>query len=702
MGKASRRKGLSPQVAGVQKTSGKADVPANSYLPKYSSVIVIVTTTFITFLIYSNTLFSPFYFDDENNIIVNYKLRDLSNLWPPSGIRYIGYFSFALNYHFGQLDVFGYHLVNIAIHIINGLLVWWLVLLTFKTPVMEKSSSIAQQKYLIAVVSALIFISHPVQTQAVTYIVQRFTSLATLFYLLSLILYIKARFLFVYQVSTTRGQKQSTIPMQSILCYLASLLSTVLAMMTKEIAFTLPFTIILYDLIFFSPWDTEHQTSSLKRLCLFIPFLLTLPIIPFSLIGANRSLGNTITDLGGAIQETEEIPRSVYLLTQFRVIITYIRLLFLPVGQNLDYDFPLSHSLFDPHTLISFLFLLSIFVAALYLLKRSWKTANGYGLLASFGILWFFITLSIESSIIPIRDIAFEHRLYLPSVGAIIAFSSAVFYLFDHTKTRLSPLQATGVLLLFTVVPLSIAAYQRNLVWKDEGTLWGDVVLKSPNKARGHNNLGLAHYHQGQLEEAAKEYNIAVRLKPDYAEAHNNLGLVYYKQGDLSKAILVFQEANQLDPDYVKAYNNLGSVYKKAGRLEEALQAYKTALRLKPDFAEAHYNLGLVYYNLGRLEEAVQEYLTALKLKPDYLEAHQNLAGVYVNQARLDEAVQELMTVLRLNPNLADAHYDLGNLYKTKGLKAEAKREFETVLELRPNDQKARQAIESLSGKGSR
>ncbi len=611
----------------------------------------------------------------------------------------MGVLSFALNYHFGKLNVFGYHLVNITIHTINGLLVWWLVILTFETPTMKKFNSLSSFRDFIASFSSLIFIIHPVQTQAVTYIVQRFTSLATLFYLLSLILYIKARL--INQISLDAGQNpnhnHTSGNIKTVLCYLVAVTAAILAMKTKEIAFTLPFIIILYDLIFFSALKLEHGTLNFRRAYFIIPFLATLFIIPLSILGADKPLGDIMGELREAAQETEEIPRGVYFLTQLRVIVTYIRLLFLPIQQNLDYDYSLSYSLFELNTLTSFLFLLSIFVAALYLLKRSWRTGNGYGILASFGILWFFITLSVESSIIPIRDIIFEHRLYLPSVGAIIASSSAVLYVLVRRKLKPTPLLTACVLVLIAV-PLGLGTYHRNFVWKDEVTLWEDVTRKSPDKARGHNSLGLAYYKQGRVEEAIQEYMTALKLKPDYLEAHQNLGGTYAKQGHLEEAIQEYLTAIRLQPDYPGTHNNLGLAYYDQERLEEAIQEYMTALKLKPDFAEAHYNLGLVYYNQGRWDEAIKEYMAALKLKPDYIEAHQNLAGVYYNQGRWDEAIQELMIALRLNPNLADAYYNLGNIYKAKGLKDEAKREFETVLEIRPNDPKARQEIESLSG----
>ncbi|MDP3112121.1 MAG: hypothetical protein Q8M71_08475 [Thermodesulfovibrionales bacterium] len=355
-------------------------------------------------LAYSNTFNVPFHFDDAPNIVENYKLRDLSNSWPPSGSRWLGFLTFALNYYFGGLNTIGYHIVNLGIHILNAILVYWLVVLTFKTPYFLPpfNSLLTKGGYRgVALFSALIFVSHPIQTQAVTYIVQRFTSLATFFYLLSLVMYIKFR----SQKSVSFGDpprrevSPPTHPSPSrgegkgeggrYTLYAISLLSAILAMKTKEISFTLPVIITLYESMFFGnkqfviPVKTgiqdknemdsyfrrnDRMESGYKRLLYLIPFLLTLPIIPLSLIGIDKPIGDIIGELRAASQETEQISRNVYLLTQFRVIVTYIRLLFLPINQNLDYDYPLYHSFFNPEVFLSLLFLLLIFAFGIYLL----------------------------------------------------------------------------------------------------------------------------------------------------------------------------------------------------------------------------------------------------------------------------------------------------------------------------------------------
>jgi tetratricopeptide (TPR) repeat protein len=708
----------------------KGEVPKESWFQRiltswYGFVATFLLIAGTVLLIYSNTFSSPFHFDDIPNIVENSKLRDLSNFWPPSGTRYVGFLSFALNYHFGGLDVFGYHIVNLIIHIINGLLVWSLIILTSKTPVMERAGGSAQLKYFIALTASLVFVSHPVQTQAVTYIVQRFASLATLFYLLSIVLYIKARLATVVAGQGFSPAKGPGVSVKTILFGLGSLLSAVLAMKTKEISFTLPFVVLLYEFMFF-----EGKILTRKNLLYLVPFLLIVLIIPLSIIGIDKPLGDIIGELREAAMETEEIPRGIYLLTQFGVIVTYIRLLFLPINQNLDYDYPLYKTFFEPGMFFSFIFLLSIFAFAVYLFKRSRKTGNAYGLLASFGILWFFITLSVESSIIPIRDVIFEHRLYLPGVGAVVAFGAGMFYFLEHGKVKNIAL-VTSLLLLITAAPLGIAAHSRNLVWKDEVTLWEDVVSKSPEKARGQHNLGRSYYKQGRTDDAIEKYRIALRLKPDYADPHINLGNAYKKQGLIDSAIEEYKSAIKLKPGYATAYynlglayrklgrtdeavkeyklalslnpnhvgahNNLGNIYYKQGRIDEAIEEYKEALRLKPDYVEARYNLGTAYHSQNRIDEAIEEYKEALRLNPDYVDAHNNLGTAYAIQGRMDEAIKEYKEALRLEPDLIETHFNLGLGYKKRGMKNEAIKEFEEVLQIRPDDARAKKILESLT-----
>jgi Tfp pilus assembly protein PilF len=641
MGKASRKKEQNVQVS-------SRETPAPFLTGSLTRTwTVLLLLSLLSIFIYSNTFSASFHFDDIGNIVKNPRIKNVSNLLDFSESRYVGFLSFALNYDFGQLDVFGYHLVNVLIHITNGFLVYALILILFKTPRMQSSSFSPDRSFGIALATALLFVAHPIQTQAVTYITQRFTSLATLFYLLGVVLYLKWRL----TPSETRDRP---------LWYTGALFSTVLAMKTKEITFTLPFMLLLVEALFFGSFTR-------KRWMALIPFLLALPIIPLSHLPGAMSEGEDVL-----ARETTAISRVDYLFTQFRVVMTYLRLLVLPVDQNLDYDYSISHSLLEPQVLFSFLFLSAFLGLALYLLFL-WPRAFRHSpftmsasRLTAFGILWFFLTLSIESSIIPIRDVIFEHRLYLPSVGFWLAGSVAVLGLLD--RWRMNAI-AIGVV----VAILSVATYERNLIWNNDLTLWGDVIQKSPNKARGHVMVGDAYQNLGRIDEAIQEYKTTLTLKPNSAEVHSNQVI-----------------------DYTAVHNNLGTVYQKLGRQEEAIQEYKTALTLKPNSAEIHYNLGAVYRKTGRIEEAIQEYETAITLNPDYAEAHNNLGNGYESLGRADKAIQEFKTALTLKPNYARAHFNLGIAYQKLGRLEKAIHEFEQALQLEPDFEPARQALKSL------
>jgi len=346
MGKASRKKGKRVEKGSPPEINAP---PPQCYLPRPLAVLFLLSL--LATLIYSNTFSSPFHFDDKFNIVENPQIKDLSNFLGFSGSRAVGFLSFALNYHFNGLNVFWYHLVNLLIHITNGFLVYSLVLLLFKACASDHgsqqlptlNSQLAAAPW-VALVTALLFVCHPIQTQAVTYIVQRFASLVALFYLLTLVCYVK------WRLASPEARSR-------YLWYAGALLSTVLAMKTKENSFTLPFMILLVEAVFFRP-------GTKKQWLLLVPFLLTLLIIPVS-------RGDALGEAEGFARDATAISRSDYLFTQFRVIITYLRLLVLPINQNLDYDYPIYHSLFEPTVFLSFLFLSSLFALSLYLLFAS-------------------------------------------------------------------------------------------------------------------------------------------------------------------------------------------------------------------------------------------------------------------------------------------------------------------------------------------
>jgi tetratricopeptide (TPR) repeat protein len=630
----------------------------------------LLAILFITCLIYSNTFDSPFQFDDYSSIVENSGISDLHNYLFPRANRDLGFLTFSMNYSLGGLDVFGYHAVNLIIHMLNAVLVYALVSLTFRTPFFRSwLNSISRQNmsYLFAFVAGGLFAVHPLQTEAVTYITQRFTSLATFFYLLSLVMYIKWR----------EDKEQQSKLYASCAIYAVSLLSAILAMKTKEIAFTLPVCITVYEFMFF-------KERPIKRALYLIPLLLTMLIIPMTLLSLNTPVEDIIGEISEVTRDHPDIPRLSYLFTQFRVIVTYIRLLILPINQNLDYDYPVYNSLLDPAVLFSYIFLLLVFGLGVYLYRISRITYYALRITA-FGIFWFFITLSVESSVIPLKDIIFEHRVYLPSVGIFMALTGAIWAGIEQWGSRAAYAKKALLYVMLTVMlSLSVATYARNALWQDSIRLWGNVVEGSPNKMRPRLKLGIAFTDQGRIDEAIREYQTAIKLKPDFADAYFNLGAAYFAKNRIDEAINEYQSAIKLNSDYVKPHNNLGNAYIAQGRIDEAIREYQTALKLKPDYVDAHYNLGLAYAAQGRIDEAINEFKISVQFKPDYADAHNNLGNAYTVQGRSAEAMIEYQTALKIDPGHAKAHYNLGNIYSEQGRIAEAINEYQSTLKLNP------------------
>ena len=602
-------------------------------------------------LVYANTFQVPFLFDDYSSILDNPVIKDTANfLSRPDGYRFnprrfIGYLSFALNYRFGGLDVTGYHLVNLAIHLTNGLLVYTLTRLTLRTPRLA-GSLLVPREGILALTASLLFVVHPVATQAVTYIAQRFASLATLFYLLALVWYVSARL------------RQSRVArlgdFGALALFTLAIAAAVLAFRTKEIAFTLPFALLLHESIFFNP-------TPRKRKVLLLAAAVGIAVVLAVIAASGSSLGQLLADVNERLTEARTISRGDYLVTQFRVVVTYLRLLILPVGQNLDYDYPLYASFLAPPVIVSFLLLAALLGVGGALLARASRGGDAGLRLVAFGIFWFFLTLAIESSVIPISDLIFEHRLYLPSAGALIAVAAAFLLLCRKFSVR-----ACLGLFIPVLLILSAATWQRNLVWRDGLTLWQDVIAKSPRKARPYNELGKAFFDGKRYPEAIREYRKSLELAPDFLPAHNNLGAAYQKAGNLDAAIAEYRAALRLKPDQPEIHNNLGAAYDKKGWLDQAIVELEAALQLKADYAAAHNNLGAAYRKKGRMDEAVKEYRTALRLKPDYASAYNNLGIASAVSGRFDEAAGFFETAIRFDPQNGEF---LGNLAKVHALK---------------------------------
>jgi hypothetical protein len=398
MAKPKKNQKLNRKEKVPEKTAWKRRVPLRT-------LIAIGLIAGVALLAYSNTFHVPFHFDDRPNIINNPNVQFKVLTWDrveqlakntyKETIRVFSYLTLALNYYFGGFNVFGYHLVNLVIHIASGIFLYWYLMLTFNLPSLrEKYGAIS---YKVALFSSLIFISHPIQTQSVTYIVQRMASMAAMFYLLSLVLYVKGRL--------SNGWPR-------ILCFGGMVLSYLLGVFSKENAAILPVFIALYEFYFFQRLDLSPKSR--KVLFGLVGALLILGA--FGLIIWGRRYFNLIIEG----YEYRTFSMSERVLTQFRIILYYVTLLVYPhpFRLNLDYDFPISKTILDPPTtLVSILLVASLIGYSIWTAKKR--------PVLSFFILWYFGNLFIESSIFPL-EMVYEHRLYLPAVGPFVLFSLMV------------------------------------------------------------------------------------------------------------------------------------------------------------------------------------------------------------------------------------------------------------------------------------
>lgn len=669
----------------------------------------------VVLCIYSNVYQGPFVFDGKIQIEENAKIRNLDNYLSFRGFfshRPLTSFSFALNYRADGLNPFGYHLTNNLIHVLNAILAYFLALEIFAglsllpgsffgrffrgAGAVDAANEISKFKQQpdnmtlrgMALLTALVFAVHPIQTQAVSYMGQRYTSMAAMFYLASVLLFIWARKWQVQKRGTERLTTQNFVPentqekvrhirVRVFFLYFFSLVFGFLALFCKENAATLFGAILLVEYFLFD----RTWRGWKRKLIWVVPLTLVIAFLILYFFASTRGLrfSNLLEDVSVLTRETRSIGRWEYLCTQFNVLVLYVRLLFFPLGQNADYMYPFRQSFFDGLTPLAFLFVLSLIIMAFWNVRK--RSA------LSFGIFWFFITLSIESSIFTISDAMFEHRLYLPLLGFAIA---VVYMIFDLS----SEYKKWGVVfLIVSVVILGTAAYMRNRIWLHPMTLWQDVAAKSPNNYRAHYNLGNALQREGKLSDAITHYEAALRIAPGFGAAHDNLGLALMDMGRNADAMKHFREAVRLNGRSANARNNLGQALLAQGRVEEATRHLKKAVALDSRYPKANNNLGIALAQQGDLEGAVKYLSKAAKLAPENSEIQNNLGQALMLTNDFEGARKCFLKAVDLTPDFVQARTNLGFAFLRTGKIFEATEQFKEALKLEPSFSPARKGL---------
>ena len=630
---------------------------------------------------YHNSFSGPFIWDDLFSITDNPTIRRFgSALSPPHDVgvggRPISNLTLALNYALGGTDVWGYHAFNLLIHTLAGLTLLGLVRRTLQRPVLNERFGAAALPLALAV--AVLWTVHPLQTESVTYITQRYESLMGLFYLLTLYCFVRS----VESAAPARWQ-------------VLSIGAGLLGVLSKEMIVTAPVMVLLYDRTFVAGSFLEAWRRRWRYyLGLTSLWVLLVPL------------------LAGVHQRSAGFELGVtwwhYALTSCRSVVLYLKLAVWPHPLVLDYSPDIVRHAGE---VLPYMMVLAVLVAATAI--ALWRRP-----VLGFAGAWVWVILAPTSSVVPLAgQPTAEHRMYLP-LAAVIGLGVVALHAWMGRRS----------LLVFAAAAVGLGwlTIQRNKDYRSELAVWSDTVAKRPNNERAHNNLGAAWSRTpGRLNDATAQYAEALRLKPDYAEAHNNLGLAWsqmpgrlndaiaqYEEalrlkpdhveahynlgvawlkipGRLKDAIAQFEEALRLKPDYAEAHNYLGLAWAQIpGRLNDAIAQYEAALRLKPDYAEAHNNLGLVWSQLpGRLQDAATQYEAALRLKPDSAEAHNNLGGAWAQiPGRLNDAIAQFEAELRLKPDFAEAHYNLGNAWaQMSGRLNDAIAQFEAALRLKPD-----------------
>jgi tetratricopeptide (TPR) repeat protein len=590
-------------------------------------------------IIYFPALNGEFIFDDDVYIVHNPGIRNIFDL-PAIGVtaaqplpsRYVALFTFALNYHFHKLDPFPYHVTNVLIHAITAFFVFMFIRALLNAPKITGRFS-ENNKLIISFSSAFIFAAHPLQTQAVSYLSQRCVSLATMFYLISVWFYLKARL--------SKGMRLRVLLISG--CFLSGLLG----MFTKEIVITLPLMIILIEFLFFKNKQGLKFTDSVRRNWWVFPVLSGVLIIP---VLFNFSIENAINiKQNSQSHEGDVITLGKYIITEVRVAAEYLRLFFLPVRQNFDYDFPLV-SLFSIQWAVSITVLGALFIYA-------WRSIVKRRL-AAFGIFWFFITLLPE--FIPRANVIFEHKLYLLSIGLSLSVAAILTEAVRDKKWMMTAL-------FFIIIIESGLTFSRNNVWKDPLSLWLDVVKKSPVKSRPLNSLGLMYFNRGEDDQALEYFNKAIAANGANVEALNNRGVIYRKRGDYQKALRDFSLALHYRPAYAEALNNRGVIYKQLGKDKEALDDFIAASKINPTYSELHFNIGLIYENRGDLGEAEKRFANAVIMNENNFDARNHLGIVLARTGRIDKAVVEFEKALKIKPDSPEILNNLGSIMFMKG-----------------------------------
>ena len=596
---------------------------------KYYGLGIILLISFIIYLpVFNNGLLA---WDDENYIknnplVYSINLKDIFSQYVMGNYHPLTILTFAIEYQFFGLNETGYHVVNVVLHLLNVVLVFYAIDLLTNKPT-------------VALVASLLFGIHPLHVESVAWAAELKDLLYTFFFLASYILYLKY---------LTSQQKK---------LYVFSLLLFCLSLLSKAMAASLPVVLILTDYF-------KGRKINGKMLLEKLPFILLSIALGIVAVWAQRSSGAT------EVVKFDLVQRLVFACYGF---ITYIFQLFFPLNLSAYYPYPIKGTESLPAQYYLYPVLLAgLIFAVFYSLKFTKKVF--------FGIGFFAITIFLVFQLLPVGGAIIADRYsYIPSIG--------IFYLAGEGFNLLLSKKLKGpayVLLAIITVFFSVRTYTRCNVWNNDMTLWNDVISKYQTVPIAYNNRGLIYLHEGKIDTALSDFNKAIELKPDYAKAYNNRGTLYINQNKNDEALKDFDKAIEFMPGSEAFHLGRGNALKNKNRIDEALMEYDKAISLKPDFAEGYYSRGNLFMSQGKYAQAIEEYTKAIELNPNNIEAYLNRGNSFRDNKQFDAALKDYEKAITLDPNFSVAYFNRGTLFMNRLMNDQALNDFDKAIELNP------------------
>lgn len=551
--------------------------------------------------------------DDPRNFLENYKYRGLG----PEQLRWmfttfhlgpyqpLSWVTLGLDYLIWGMDPFGYHLGNVLLHSVNSALFYLLCRRLLAAAIYPLSAG--KEVVVSAGVSAFFFAAHPLRVESVAWITERRDVLSGLFYLLTLLWYVRARDV---KVEITAFWRRHVLPSAAFL----------LSLLAKGMSVTLPLVLVLLDIYPLKrlPMNPGRWFSREYR-------VIWLEKIPFAVLAAVFGLLGYIGQaVDGAVIPLRQYDFSAHAAEALFGAGFYIWKTVIPVRLSPLYRVPGEVGLANHFVLLSGAGLIAVTIIA-----ALWRRRFPGGI-----TIWVYYLSTLSPILLLIRTLA-DRYTYIPGMGFALLAGALVLKCQNAANRKL---RAAGLsLALLAMAVLAALTLKQETIWRDSGTLWRHALAMDPGLPLAHYNLGQWLREQGKPEEAARHYAAAVKLKPDYAEAHLNLGIVLAAQGRMDEAATEYREAIRYKPGSVEAINNLGTILTLQGKYSEAAKQYIEVLRIAPDSAETHNNLGVVLFSQGRVDEAIGQYVEALKIRPDYRNAALNLNDALAAQGRLQK-----------------------------------------------------------------